>query len=244
MLLGSSFDIGTAWLVAVAATVLVGQLSIGWCNDWWDAARDATAGRTDKPAARGDVLPTTLRTVAFASLMVAVALSLLAGLVGLWHVVLVASGWGYNLVWKGSVWSPVPYFVGFASLPLYVAGVAGATAPWWMALAGGLLGVAAHFANAAPDTDDDRAAGVLGLPQRLGARTSVVTAVAVLGVVGVLLLSQLNLAGWARLAAVAAVTAPLIVCSVLVLTGRLGRPIFALVAAAAVVDVALLAAAA
>ena len=38
-----------------APALLAGQLSIGWSNDACDAARDAAAGRTDKPLARGDI---------------------------------------------------------------------------------------------------------------------------------------------------------------------------------------------
>ena len=41
----------------VAATVLTGQLSIGWCNDLLDLGRDRAAGRTDKPLALGQVPP-------------------------------------------------------------------------------------------------------------------------------------------------------------------------------------------
>ena len=35
------------------AAVLAGQLSVGWHNDWLDAARDTAAGRADKPVAAG-----------------------------------------------------------------------------------------------------------------------------------------------------------------------------------------------
>ncbi|MGA8113956.1 MAG: hypothetical protein WCA46_09870, partial [Actinocatenispora sp.] len=31
---------GTGGAAAVCVAVLAGQLSIGWSNDWWDAARD------------------------------------------------------------------------------------------------------------------------------------------------------------------------------------------------------------
>ena len=240
VMIALSAGVEVVWLGVVGTTVLVGQVSIGWSNDWWDAARDAAAGRLDKPAARGDVAATTLRTAALASAAAAVPLSFLAGWVGAWHVALVTSGWTYNLVLKSTPWSPLPYFVGFASLPLFAVGVSGVAAPWWMAVAGGLLGVAAHFANAAPDIDHDRAVGVLGLPQRFGARPSVVIALVLLGGVGVLLLSQLGLSGWARFAASAAVALPLIVGSALVIAHRMDRRVFVLVMASAVTDVVLL----
>src|SRR4051794_41871948 len=37
----------------VGAAFGVGQLSIGWSNDWLDAARDVAVGRGDKPVAAG-----------------------------------------------------------------------------------------------------------------------------------------------------------------------------------------------
>ena len=56
-------------------------------------------------------------------------------------------------------------------------------APWpppWAMAAGALLGVGAHFLNVVPDVADDLAAGVRGLPQRLGARVAAVTGAALL----------------------------------------------------------------
>ncbi|AYG78700.1 hypothetical protein DWB77_00808 [Streptomyces hundungensis] len=44
---------GLAGSVAVAAAVLTGQLSVGWCNDAVDAHRDTACGRRDKPVATG-----------------------------------------------------------------------------------------------------------------------------------------------------------------------------------------------
>jgi 4-hydroxybenzoate polyprenyltransferase len=41
--------------VLVAAAVLAGQLSIGWCNDLVDRDRDRAAGRDDKPIVTGAV---------------------------------------------------------------------------------------------------------------------------------------------------------------------------------------------
>jgi 1,4-dihydroxy-2-naphthoate octaprenyltransferase len=244
VLLGIAVGLDGAGLSLVGLTVLVGQLSIGWSNDWWDATRDAAAGRSDKPAARGDIGADLLRTAALLAVALVVPLSLVPGWAGVWHLALVASGWVYNLALKATPLSPLPYFVGFAGLPLYVIGVSGSSAPPWMAAAGGALGVAAHFANAAPDVDADRAAGVLGLPQRVGARRSVVTALTLLAGVGVLLLSQIDLSGWAQATALAVVAAPVLGGLLLVLSSRFGRPLFVLVALAAVADVALLAAAA
>jgi 4-hydroxybenzoate polyprenyltransferase len=43
-----------------------------------------------------------------------------------------------------------------------------------------LLGVAAHLANVLPDLGDDVATGIRGLPHRIGARTTALTAAAIL----------------------------------------------------------------
>ncbi|MBZ4324097.1 UbiA family prenyltransferase, partial [Streptomyces sp. SCA2-4] len=156
----------------VAGAVLTGQLSVGWCNDAFDAARDAAAGRRGKPVAAGAVLPRTAWTAAGAALALCVPLSLAVGpLAGAVHLAGVAAAWAYDLRWKATVWSWFPYAVGFASLPAFVAlGLPGRPWPaWWTVLAAALLGVGAHLADTLPDFAADRATGVRGLPHRLGA---------------------------------------------------------------------------
>lgn len=164
---------GTPGGLLVGAAVLTGQLSVGWCNDAVDAARDAAAGRRDKPAATGGAEPRAVAVAAGVAAAACVPLSLASGLLaGLVHLIGVAAAWGYDLGLKGTRLSWLPYAVGFASLPAFVVlGLPGGPRPvWWIVLAGALLGVGAHLANALPDIDDDLAAGVRGWPQRLGAR--------------------------------------------------------------------------
>jgi 4-hydroxybenzoate polyprenyltransferase len=166
-----------------AAAVLAGQLTIGWSNDLIDAQRDKAAGRLDKPLA---VQPELQRQIMFAlggALGLAVLLSLALG----WraaalHGVTVAGGWAYNLGLKATPWSALAYFVAFGALPAtaMAAMPRPELAPAWAMLAAGLLGVAAHFGNVLPDLADDLAAGVLGLPQRLGLKGSVLAAAAAL----------------------------------------------------------------
>lgn len=240
VLLGASAQLSGPQLLLVVMTVLVGQLSIGWSNDWLDAERDAAAGRSDKPAAEGTVSVRTVRLAALVSASVALPMSFAAGLVGAWHLLLVASGWAYNLGLKATPWSPVPYLVGFGALPVYVEGVAGTPPSWWLAVAGGLLGTAAHFANAAPDIAQDRQHGVFGMPQRIGARPSLVVALGLLALVGGLLLTRIDADGLQLAAAALLVMLPLLGGSVLVARNRIGRPAFVLVMVAAVVDVTLL----
>lgn len=166
---------GAARSVAVAAAVLVGQLSVGWCNDAVDARRDTACGRRDKPVATGELPPRTAAAAAWTALALCVPLSLLSGIAaGTAHLGgMVAAGWTYNLLLKHTVLSPLPYALGFGSLPAFITfGLPSPSWPaWWAVAAGALLGVGAHVVNVLPDIEDDLASGVRGLPQRLGRST-------------------------------------------------------------------------
>ncbi|MDF9811045.1 UbiA family prenyltransferase [Streptomyces sp. SPB162] len=157
----------------IAAAVLTGQLSVGWCNDAFDARRDLAAGRRDKPIAAGDVRAGTVWTAAGCALALCVPLSLACGpLAGAVHLAGVAAAWAYDLRLKSTAWSWLPYAAGFASLPAFVAlSLPGHPWPaWWIGCAGALLGVGAHLGDVLPDIRADLALGVRGWPQRLGAR--------------------------------------------------------------------------
>jgi 4-hydroxybenzoate polyprenyltransferase len=170
-------------LVATAAAVLAGQLSVGWCNDAVDAERDRLVGRRDKPVARGEISARVVGTAAGLALLASVPLSLLSGWrAALVHLVAVLLAWAYDLGGKATVVSVVPYTVSFALLPAFVTlGLPGAPwPPWWALTAGAALGAGAHFANVLPDLADDARTGVRGLPHRLGARISSLAAVGLL----------------------------------------------------------------
>jgi 4-hydroxybenzoate polyprenyltransferase len=174
---------GAAGCVAVAVAVLAGQLSTGWSNDWFDAARDRAVGRTDKPIVAGDVSVGTVRTAACSALAASVPLSLLSGWrAALVHLVAIGSAWAYNLGLKATVVSPLPYAVAFGLLPAFVTlGLPGH--PWprpAVMVATALLGVGAHFVNTLADREDDARSGIAGLPQRMSARAALVTGVALL----------------------------------------------------------------
>ncbi|MEU2281525.1 UbiA family prenyltransferase [Streptomyces sp. NPDC013178] len=165
---------GAAGSAAVAAAVLTGQLSVGWCNDAVDARRDTACGRRDKPVATGELPQRTVAVAAGTALGLCAALSLLSGAAaGAAHLAMVATGWTYNLVFKHTALSPLPYAVAFGSLPAFVTlGLPSPSWPaWWAVAAGALLGVGAHLVNVLPDIEDDLATGVRGLPQRLGRGT-------------------------------------------------------------------------
>ncbi|WP_028417866.1 UbiA family prenyltransferase [Streptomyces sp. SolWspMP-sol2th] len=176
----------------VGAAVLAGQLSVGWCNDAYDAGHDARAGRRGKPVADGSVPVRVVWGAAAVAGVSCLPLSLACGLLaGTVHLAAVAAAWLYNLRLKATVLSWLPYAVGFAALPSLVALAApGAPWPrWWTVAAGALLGVAAHLGDTLPDIEADRAAGIRGLPHRLGATgTRLLLPVPLLGATAVLVL--------------------------------------------------------
>jgi 4-hydroxybenzoate polyprenyltransferase len=163
---------GLTGTVLVAAAVLTGQLSIGWSNDLIDRERDRAAGRPDKPVASGAVTAQMVRLACGTAAAACIPFSLASGWrAGLCHLVGVAGGWAYNLGLKRTLLSWLPYAMSFALLAGFLSlGLPGHPAPhWWVLAAAALLGVGAHFLNVVPDVAADRLAGILGLPQRLGA---------------------------------------------------------------------------
>jgi len=231
-------------LVLLGLAFLANQASVGLSNDWIDADRDRAVGRTDKPVASGRISVGAVRTTAFVTAALAIALTMPLG----WpatiaHAVFIASAWGYNAGLKNTPFSVVPYIVSFGLLPLVVTlalPVPALVSPWAM-LAGALLGVSAHFANVLPDLEDDRATGIRGLPHRFGPTVSgLVIAGALLAASASIVFGPPNpqvwdYVGFAFSAALA------LGCALLVLDRRPTRLIFRLIIAGALVDVVLLA---
>ncbi|GLY49954.1 hypothetical protein Lesp01_36100 [Lentzea sp. NBRC 102530] len=79
VLLGLGAGIDGPRATLLGAAVLTGQLSIGWSNDWIDAARDHAAGRADKPAAAGEVPVSAVAAAAVAAALATVVSSLSLG---------------------------------------------------------------------------------------------------------------------------------------------------------------------
>jgi len=213
VLLSVSLDHSLLRTTLIGIAVLLGQLSIGWSNDWLDAQRDAHAYRLDKPTVAGVVSPELLKWISVVAVLACTGFSLANGWPAtLAHALLVGSGWVYNVWLKPTVWSWLPYAIGFGALPAFVtlSGPAGYLAPWWQMLAGGLLGVGAHFANVLPDLEHDRASSIDGLPQRLGLGRSAVVSFSLLAASSVLVTVMSEPEGWALptavLLAVAALT--------------------------------------
>jgi 4-hydroxybenzoate polyprenyltransferase len=174
--------------VLVGAAVLAGQLCVGWTNDALDAERDIAIGRTDKPIASGAVGRRAVGVAAAVAGVACVPLSLGVGLLpGTLHLVAVLSALAYDVGLKATVASVVPYLVSFGLLPVFAVLGPAPQPPWWLPVAGALLGGGAHFANVLPDLGDDAATGVRGLPHRMGAAGSRWAAVALLVAASVVL---------------------------------------------------------
>lgn len=180
--LGLAAGLGIRPLSLVVGAVLMGQLSIGWSNDWLDARRGWDLGRGDKPVERAEVTGRTVGVAATVAVGLCVVLSVALGAVAaIVHLVAVASGWAYNLGLKATAASGVPYVLSFGLLPSVVTAAAGAgLAPWWAAVTGACFGAGVHFANVLPDLQSDAVAGVRGLPLRLGAGPSLTLTVGLL----------------------------------------------------------------
>jgi 4-hydroxybenzoate polyprenyltransferase len=153
--------------------MLAGQLSIGWCNDAFDAPRDAAAGRTDKPIATGAISARPVWIAAYAALFAALAMALAISVVtAVTLAVIVGAAWAYNLGLKSTPASGLMFILGFGPLPAYAAStLPDHPLPTWSATAAAaLVGLGGHFVNVLPDLAADRATGVNGLPQRVAAR--------------------------------------------------------------------------
>ncbi len=147
------------------------QASIGALNDVVDAPRDA-GHKPGKPIPAGLVSVTAARAVVLATAAIGLALSAPSG-VGtvLLAAVVLGIGDAYDLVFKGTAWSWVPFAVGIPLLPVY----------GWLGTTGSLpasfavllpvavvAGTGLAIANARADLERDAAAGVNSVAVRLG----------------------------------------------------------------------------
>ena len=244
VILGYGVGLSPWSLVLLGLAFLANQASVGLSNDWLDADRDRAVGRTDKPVAAGRVSTEAARNTAFACAALALVLTIpLGSAATMAHAVFIVSAWAYNLGLKGTVFSVVPYVVSFGLLPLVVtlALPEPAIASPWAMLAGGMLGVSAHFANVLPDLADDEATGVRGLPHRAGRRT------AGLVIAGALAAASLSIVlgpGPAPLYQYVGLGVSLLLavtCAILVIARPGSRLIFRLIIVGALIDVVLLA---
>jgi 4-hydroxybenzoate polyprenyltransferase len=161
----------------VAATVLTGQLTIGWINDVVDRERDRKVGRRDKPVAMGWVDPGTVNFAVACAVLLVIPLSMANGTAaGIAHLAAVLSAWMYNFFFKATVFSWLPYAVSFGLLPAFLSygglggGLHGGPPTIAMTVLAALLGIGVHFLNSLPDLVEDNGTGVRHLPLRIALR--------------------------------------------------------------------------
>ena len=243
-LLAIGYGISIEKLIPVGLGILFQQFSVGLSNDWLDYERDKIVGRNDKPTVRFEVSAKLVRNASLVSAVIALVFAMSLG----WEVLLtmvamLVVGWSYNLGLKSNALSALPYAVGFGIVPVFV--TLSLSIPqlplWWVMLAAGLLGVAAHFANALPDLMDDRETGVRALPHMLGQRISALAISGAAALASLLVVTQsasLNpTLAWLGFCLTMSLV---IAASVLALRPKPPRVIFHLLIAAAFVNVALL----
>jgi 4-hydroxybenzoate polyprenyltransferase len=185
VLAGGSIDL--AIRIGLSMTLL--QLGIGTVNDLVDAPRDA-GRKAGKPIPAGLVPARGALVLAggcFAvGAVIAAAVSLATGLLA---VLVIGIGLAYDLMFKGTAWSWLPFAIGIPILPVY----------GWIAATGTLdpvfaillpaavaAGAALAIGNALVDLERDQAAGISSIAVALGGRTAARLGVALIGTIWVL----------------------------------------------------------
>jgi len=162
----------------VAATVLTGQLAVGWLDDVVDRHRDRLLARQDKPVAMGWIEPGTVTFATACAVLVLIPLSIANGTeAGLALLGAVLSAWSYTLFFKRTVLSWLPYAVGYGLLPAFLSygglggGLHGAPPTRAVTVLAALLGVGIHFLTTLPDLVGDNQTRQRHLPLRIALRT-------------------------------------------------------------------------
>jgi len=164
---------GPAYIIAFG--VFLGQLLVGFTNDLTDYQDDLKHNRLNKPLVSGRITEKQLRGAIWIVAPFAVAVNIFGPLGikgGLCYLFGVGMGISYNLYFKSTLLSPLPYAIAFAALVACIVVATDRNPPLWLMGTASLLGVAAHFANVLKDIDQDLTSGIKGLPQKLGKKYS------------------------------------------------------------------------
>ena len=191
---------GPGRAVVVGASMTALQFAIGALNDLVDAPADA-GRKPAKPIPGGEVAPATARVVAVVMALIGVGLAATVNLIlAAVALVVLSIGAAYDLVFKGTAWSWLPFAVGIPILPVY--GWFGATGslPEGFAVlipAAALAGAGLAIANARADADADRASGTASVATRLGTDLSWWVGAGLMGAAAAAAFLPLAKAGWA-----------------------------------------------
>jgi 4-hydroxybenzoate polyprenyltransferase len=156
----------------IAFIMLLVQFSISALNEWADADLDLRAHRS-RPIPLGLVSRGAALNVAVVCAVGAFMLCVLANF-GPFALLLVglgtAAGWAYDLWLKATPLSVVPFAIAFPLMPFWIGLLAGRplTSLMILFLGGSPLAAAIHLADAIPDRDRDREAGLKTLAVVLG----------------------------------------------------------------------------
>ncbi|HEU4673166.1 MAG TPA: UbiA family prenyltransferase [Candidatus Limnocylindrales bacterium] len=180
---------GTGLTLGLSMTAL--QASIGALNDVADAATDAL-GRPSKPIPAGVVTPRSALALALIAAFVGLGFASLRGpTIAALGVVILVIGYAYDLGFKATRWSWLPFAVGIPLLPVFA----------WFGAADGLpaafailipaaisAGAALALGNSLVDLDGDATAGIVTPTQAWGAarvRAASTTVLALVALVAV-----------------------------------------------------------
>jgi 4-hydroxybenzoate polyprenyltransferase len=188
----------------VAATVLVGQVVIGWVNDLVDRDRDAARHRAGKPLATGTLEPGTVWFAAACGVLLLVPLALAngraAGSAYLLSVAVALLGTAL-LRLRRSAFSWLPWAASAGLLPAFVTygGWGGASEgdppTILVTVLAALLGVVAHVLLSLPHLVADNEDGLRHLPLRVALRTGAPRLLWITVAVAVFLVASLVVAG-------------------------------------------------
>jgi 4-hydroxybenzoate polyprenyltransferase len=187
---------GTA--IRLGLSMILLQASVGALNDLIDAPNDA-GRKPGKPIPAGLVTPAAARGIAAAAAVVGVVLAIPSGAATVALAVgLLALGYAYDLWFKGTAWSWLPFALAIPLFPTYGwLGAAGSLPQIWAVLlpTAVLAGAALALSNATVDVERDRAASLESVATRLGRERAMRANLALLAVVWTLATVTLWLAG-------------------------------------------------
>ena len=161
-----------ATFARVMIAMFAGQLAIGAVNELVDADLDART-KPGKPIPAGIVSPRAARAVTVVSLGVMTVAAAGLGSVSLLLCWLgTGAGLAYDLAFKRTLLSWLPYLVALPLLPIWVWEAVRGFEPRLLMLypLGALAVVGVHLAQALPDTASDRQAGIRSVSSLLGFR--------------------------------------------------------------------------
>ncbi len=183
----------------VLATVLVGQVVLGWDNDLVDDAADHQAEREDKPLVTGPLDRGTIGFALACAVLLVVPLSMSSGITaGVSYLLSLLVGLAANRWLRNGVLSWLPWAISFALYPAYLSyggwsgGATGHPPTVAITVAAAVLGVGVHVLTSLSGLVEDNRAGRRHLPLRLALRVgaprllalSAVFCVLVVGVIG------------------------------------------------------------